>query len=610
MSDLSISNAPLHFSFSSRFVKFVQSQSVPAIKTELQTLLWPLLCHIYIEMVKGRESRPASDFLRKYAYLIGPIENLHSPVVNKVNGTASVPSGGATENATPSHRQTSSPPLPSSTTQILFSADGKPSMSPNAVDGAKSVASTEVGTTVTNDFFKELVQSLSLCLRIDEIESIEIARRFRNAKYEMVLSLQALYAIKHFLAKNGHVIILHILQTWFSFEIREALFDSDMDEQDADDDSDQTDGPTSNATDKNGITENSHHSDGESSDDAAEYNSRRTSAHSEIRKMLNKIKVEIKTINGLSSGASGGNNRSTHLRDTIVRMADGVENDTDVMAKPTADASASPVNSHNQPNYNVVQNKYLQNVRAAVIRSRKLEQPMRVLNLLNADHKLCAGDIDPLECHLVCAFDDSTIKLWQLNQSRIRGRKPFSPFSNRLCEWCLENCESSSDDDSDDESPTEYRHTNGLFGAGSSSLSNFGGLNSIKPGTNRKKKKEQKRIFMEQRCEDNTLYVIVPSRRTIQRRSYMNILFLFQFGYGRPNTTRTQYGRHGHFILEIQPVDVQCVQRLHDARMESDGLSMRCNLSVDSQAGLNAFVRYSRICLPFQRSQLPHLVCG
>lgn len=505
LSNIYVALNSLDFCFGFRFVKFVQSQSVPAIKTELQILLWPLLCHIYVEMVKGRESRPASDFLRKYAYLIGPIENLHSPVVNKVNGTASAGAGVTSDDATQPQHHSPSPPLPSSTTQILFTIDGKPPSSPTAADAVKSVACIEGSATITNDYFKELIQSLSLCLRIDEIESIEIARRFRNAKYEMVLSLQALYAIKHFLAQNGHVIILHILQTWFSFEIREALIDSDMDEQDYDD-GDQTDTPPS-ATDKNGITENSHHSDGDSSDDDAdEFSSRLTSTHSEIRKMLNKISLEIKTINGLSRSGSGvdsasGTNRSTNLRDAIVGITDAIYNDTDALATAaTGKASASPARNHKQLNYNVVQNKYLQNVRAAVIRTRKLEQPMRVFNLLNADHKLCAGDIDPLECHMACAFDDSTIKLWQLNQSRIRGRKPFSPLSNRLCEWCLENCESSSDDESDED--TSNRAVDG-----GSSFNNFGGLNIIKTGTNRKHKKEQKRIFMEQRCEDNTLYV-------------------------------------------------------------------------------------------------------
>lgn len=456
-------------------------------------------------MVKGRESRPASDFLRKYAYLIGPIENLHSPVVNKVNGTASASAAVTSDDATlPSHHSPS-PPLPSSATQILFTIDGKPPSSPTHADAPKSSPCTDGSATITNDYFKELIQSLSLCLRIDEIESIEIARKFRNAKYEMVLSLQALYAIKHFLAKNGHVIILHILQTWFSFEIREAFIDSDMDEQDYDDDSDQMDAPPL-ANDKNGITENSHYSDGDSSDDDAnEFSSRLTSTHSEIRKMLNKISLEIKTINGLSrsgSGSASGTDRSTSLRDVIVGITDAMDTDaTNAIGK----VSATSALNHNQPNYNVVQNKYLQNVRAAVIRTRKLEQPMRVFNLLNADHKLCAGDIDPLECHMACAFDDSTIKLWQLNHSRIRGRKPFSPLSNRLCEWCLENCESSSDSESDEDTSSEYQR-NGAIDVGSS-FNNFGGLNSIKTGTNRKQKKEQKRIFMEQRCEDNTLYV-------------------------------------------------------------------------------------------------------
>lgn len=157
-------------------------------------------------MLKGRESRPATEFIRKYAYLIGPIENLSAPVV---------------KNSSPEHNNEQEPhdifvaPTPSATTQIIFQQD----------DADENC-----------DYFKELASSLSLCLRIDELECIEITRTFRSTKCDIVLSLQALYAIKHFFAKKGHVIILHILHTWFAFEIREALIDSEIDEEDFDDD--------------------------------------------------------------------------------------------------------------------------------------------------------------------------------------------------------------------------------------------------------------------------------------------------------------------------------------------------------------------------------------
>lgn len=457
-------------------------------------------------MVKGRDSRPASDFLRKYAYLIGPIDNLYSPVVNKQNGNST--------DDLEQQRQSLSPLLPSSTTQILFSNDDKSIvLSADTLKASNSKTITEPNNT--NGFFKELIQSLSLCLRIDEIESFEIARKFRNAKYEMLLSLQSLYAIKHFLAKNGHVIILHILQTWFSLEIREALIDSDLDEQDMDDDDDDSDQDNSESTahyqDNNGIDYlNMQHSDADYSD-TDDCSVRPTNAHTEIKNLLAKVNLEIKTINGLSNSS----------RNSIDMIESKVINDTDTANKTdTFSITSSPMvdgpsaSNQNQRSYNVVQNKYLQNIRAAVIRSRRLEPPMRVFNVMNADYRLCAGDIDPNECHLACSFDDATIKLWQLNQSRIRGRKPFSPFSNRLCEWSLENCESSSsDDDSDrEDSPSMLKNRNGiitnrLFGINNSqsniSFSNLDS-NSIK-GTKRKKKHEQREVFMQQRCDENIL---------------------------------------------------------------------------------------------------------
>lgn len=50
---------------------------------------------------------------------------------------------------------------------------------------------------------------------------------------------------------------------------------------------------------------------------------------------------------------------------------------------------------------------------------------------------------------MACGFEDSVVKLWQLNQSAIYGRKPFSTFSNSVCEWNLEHCNDISSDDED-----------------------------------------------------------------------------------------------------------------------------------------------------------------
>lgn len=489
-------------------MKFVQTQTVPAVKSELQSLLWPLMCHIYIEMIKGKDSRPAAEFLRKHASLIGPVENANSPVANELNGQSqdNQPSQQP-EQQTDTQRKESSSGLaqPSSTTQIIFvSSDGKSSKS----SSSPNKSDTELNCNDISDYFKELVQSLSLCLRIDEIESIEIANNFRSAKYEMILSLQSLYALKHFFAKFGHVIILHILQTWFSLDIREFLNESDN-EDDDDMDVEQNE-RTNNCPEKNGTDTDSDDFDFQDST----YQLRNT--NKEIKNLICKVESEIKTINGL--GAT---------------MRVDPTNKTDLFPTPSL-ADCLPTVMPNRQSFTVVQNKYLQNVRARVMRSRKMDLPTRVFNLINVDHRLTSCDIDRNDCHLVCGFNDSTIKLWQLNQSKMRGRKPFRPFSNRLCEWSLDNCDSSSSSDSDNDSeeydslqPKRFPITGQFFQRRTPLKPSY--LAKI-TGTFPRNKREEKREFMDRRCEDNILYVsIVCHLPPIRIDVFLLILFQWRW---------------------------------------------------------------------------------
>ncbi len=167
-----------------RFQQFVQSQPLP-FKNELEVILRPLLCHLYIELLKGKDSSVALEFLKKFADgVIGPVESIANPLPNKING--------------------------SSLTQITFF---------NETDSENS----------TQQYFKELGQLMSQCQRIEYLDHMELTRNFRYSKYEIELSLQSLFALKHFLVKNGHVLLLHVLQTWFWFDVSDAR-DSDDDD--------------------------------------------------------------------------------------------------------------------------------------------------------------------------------------------------------------------------------------------------------------------------------------------------------------------------------------------------------------------------------------------
>lgn len=167
-----------------RFQQFVQSQPLPH-KNELEVILRPLLCHLYIELLKGKDSSVALEFLKKFADgVIGPVESIANPLPNKING--------------------------SSLTQITFF---------NETDNENS----------TQQYFKELVQLMSQCSRIEDLDHMELTRNFRYSKYEIELSLQSLFALKHFLVKNGHVLLLHVLQTWFWFDVTDARDSDDED---------------------------------------------------------------------------------------------------------------------------------------------------------------------------------------------------------------------------------------------------------------------------------------------------------------------------------------------------------------------------------------------
>lgn len=170
----------------------MQSQN-GIVKNELQAILSPLLCHLYIELLKGRDSQPAQDFIKKFAHIVGTIDNLNAPSPHKINGTTAAMAPindyiGSTQ--------------PSASTHITFMHEFE-------------------NEQTSQEYFKDLVQSISMCLRIEELDAIEIARNFRYSKYESELSQDSVRAMKQHLNRNGHVIILHIFQAWFSFDIND-----------------------------------------------------------------------------------------------------------------------------------------------------------------------------------------------------------------------------------------------------------------------------------------------------------------------------------------------------------------------------------------------------
>lgn len=423
-------------------MQFVQSQN-HAIKMELQLLLCPMLCHLYIQLLKGKDSQPAIEFLRKFAHIVAPIDNLETPLANKINGSASAAiSMNSLDNNDigASSSSSSSNSNSNASGNITFGGtNGCSIITPTATTQITFLREPENEHT-THGYFKHLVQLMSTCLRIEELDSMEMTRNFRYAKYETELSLQTLFALKHFLIKNGHVIILHILQTWFLFEIIDGidggLCDDDESIYGADSDSDLNDiidmdlnstkyrsdnvtttTTTTTPTTSTTTTQNQHF--------------KRPSSSSSSSSTF------VKPAAPLSSSSStflsnNGNSRSSSSSSSSNRTSCGLPDDT-------------KIKQENNHKWN--------NVRRTVVKlTNRTEQPIRVLKVVNSENRLACGDIDSAECHLACGFSDSTVKLWQLNHSTIGGRKPFARFSTRTCEWNLTNYEiDSSDDDNVDD---------------------------------------------------------------------------------------------------------------------------------------------------------------
>lgn len=207
------------------------------------------------------------EFLKKFAdAVIGPVESVANPLPNKINGSA--------------------------LTQITFFHE---------TDNENS----------TQQYFKELVQLMSQCLRIEDLDHMELTRNFRYSKYEIELSLQSLFALKHFLVKNGHVLLLHVLQTWFWFDVTDAR------------DSDDDDVCMVMERQENGTEDES----GENESDGGCQSSLMSMKAKEVNERLGKIEIEEDGETAKKSSSDGDvmlkkriTHKLKHLRRTVLEM--------------------------------------------------------------------------------------------------------------------------------------------------------------------------------------------------------------------------------------------------------------------------------------------------
>lgn len=194
-----------------KLVKFVQCQKNTIVRRELETLLPPLVCHLFIEMLKGKDWRPAHDFLRKYSSLVGPIQEIPPQKINGTDPNTMAPQQiNFLQHHTTSnfHQNSAYQRLPSTSSQQLSQLN---------VDEQKLCV------------FRELVTNLSCIRRLEDVKDNKLIINFRSCKYKAKLAKKSLTILNKYLSKHGHVLIIQILHVWFTMNLYELHEDSNDD---------------------------------------------------------------------------------------------------------------------------------------------------------------------------------------------------------------------------------------------------------------------------------------------------------------------------------------------------------------------------------------------
>ncbi|XP_030370325.1 transcription initiation factor TFIID subunit 5 [Scaptodrosophila lebanonensis] len=195
-----------------RFSQFVEAQIEP-LRLEMKRFYAPMLCHLYLELLKARESKGAVDFLKKYAHLVAPVDLYDAPLPTKING-CSVTNESQVVTAT------------DTSCHIRFARE------------AQDTGDAEL------DYFMKLVQILSGCTKMETAESDSTVAHFRASKYEIHTTAQVVDKMCTYLQQRGHVLITNLIYTWLhvrAIDNEQRLFTEDhlllgtTDDIDADD---------------------------------------------------------------------------------------------------------------------------------------------------------------------------------------------------------------------------------------------------------------------------------------------------------------------------------------------------------------------------------------
>lgn len=346
---------------------FIQAQK-SSLRKELVGLLPPILCHFYIEMLKGRDWKPAIEFLKKYSSILGTVEPSAPNQFTKVNGTMEETAANVI--------------------LITYAQDQEnPDMTP----------------------FRQLVTTLSGITCIQDIESDIQAANFRSCKYRIRMSDRTLLALRRYLSKDAHVLILQVLQIWIDIDT-------------TDDKSSEAEEET--ATDV-ALLHHSNSSLNGFSSNLDDINETDISKFTNLLASPKPAKREEQTRD--EDFPSLKIHASTEI-DSIRQSRASMLDETKAFAKTR-----------------------LQNLKAVNEKVNAHQIPMQVFSIHNANDMICTANLDANNCHFACGLEDSSVMLWSGDNSLQTGKKPYGKSLTKQCEWHVTSLNELEDDMSSEE---------------------------------------------------------------------------------------------------------------------------------------------------------------
>lgn len=196
----------------SSLIKFIQCQRSAVIRKELEALLPPIICHLFIEMLKGKEWKPAHDFLRKYACLLGSVVDVAQMRTNGSDPALLMPQP---IQFLPSQ----SPSSLANSNNFHRSSKYQPQLVQLPLEEPKQ------------GMFRELISNLSCLRRLDDAKDNKLIANFRSCKYKTRLANRTLSILNKYLTKHGHMFLIQILHLWFTmdlYELQDSTGDGDL----------------------------------------------------------------------------------------------------------------------------------------------------------------------------------------------------------------------------------------------------------------------------------------------------------------------------------------------------------------------------------------------